>query len=181
MSLKNIFTQDTLNCSLFQLKICALHRRSFQKDRLFTTFLPLFTVDEVCNISNKYRSPENVWTHSYFYTRDFITLLHLEDSLKYISFFTKAIGAFCHWFLEASTLRCTIFIILHKWPYIAPSFSKKISALHCRGPQKHYWFWEWVRYLILQINASFLISQQKTWMESASCFSKWRRHIKCLV
>ena len=35
---------------------CALDHRRFQKGRLFTTFLPNLIENEVCNISNKYRS-----------------------------------------------------------------------------------------------------------------------------
>ena len=35
---------------------CAVDRRRFQKGRIFTTFLPNLTENEVCNISNKYRS-----------------------------------------------------------------------------------------------------------------------------
>ena len=37
----------------FQQKGCALNRRRLQKDRLFTTFLPNLTEDEVCNFSSK--------------------------------------------------------------------------------------------------------------------------------
>ena len=44
--------------SSFQKRL-ALHRRCFQKHPLFTTFLLVFTVDEVCNISNKYQPPNN--------------------------------------------------------------------------------------------------------------------------
>ena len=46
----------------FQQKSCALDRR-FQIDRLFTTFLPNLTEDEVCNISNKYRSRKSLRTY----------------------------------------------------------------------------------------------------------------------
>ena len=81
----------------------SLHRSSFQKCQHFSTFLHIFRVDEMCNISNKYRSARNLLTN-YFYTRDFITLLYYF--IKFITFFPcfpKAIGALCHGFLEAST------------------------------------------------------------------------------
>ena len=42
-------TYNTTQC-------CAVDRRRFQKGRLFTTFLTNLTENEVCNISNKYRS-----------------------------------------------------------------------------------------------------------------------------
>ena len=60
---RNIFTQDTLDPSFISKKVCTLHCTSFQKYPLFTIFLPVFTVDEVCNISNKYRSPKNLPKH----------------------------------------------------------------------------------------------------------------------
>ena len=50
----------------------------------------------MCNISNKNRPPNKLAKYQYFYTRVFISLLHLEDSLKiYLSFFPKGIGSLC--------------------------------------------------------------------------------------
>ena len=43
----------------FQKANCTLHRRRFQKDTLFA-FLLIFTENELCNISNKYRPPSNL-------------------------------------------------------------------------------------------------------------------------
>ena len=63
MNYKHIFTQNTLHCSFIPKKNCALDPRRFQKDWIFTTFLPNFTEDEECNISNKYRSRKNLQTH----------------------------------------------------------------------------------------------------------------------
>ena len=52
--LKNVFTQEKLQAPFIsQKEICTLHCRSVLKHPLFTTFLLVFTVDEVCNISNK--------------------------------------------------------------------------------------------------------------------------------
>ena len=42
---------------------CALDHRRFQKGRLFTTFLPNLIENEVCNISNKYRSCKSLRTY----------------------------------------------------------------------------------------------------------------------
>ena len=56
----------------------ALHHRTFQKHPLFTTFLIIFTVDEVCYTSNKYQPPNNLAKYQYFYTRKFISFLHFE-------------------------------------------------------------------------------------------------------
>ena len=53
-------------------KICALHRRSFQKDRFFTTFY-LFS-QYLCNISNKYDLPK-IYEHINIFTQE--TLLRL--------------------------------------------------------------------------------------------------------
>ena len=64
--------------SSFQ-KTCAIHHRIFQKHPLFITFLVVFTVDEVCNISNKKQPPSNL--AKYQTTRDFISLLHFENKL----------------------------------------------------------------------------------------------------
>ena len=73
----------------FQQKYLGLDRRRFQKDRLFTIFLPNLTEGEVCNISNKDQSRKSLWTYYYFYARDFITFFHFADSLKiHLSFFS---------------------------------------------------------------------------------------------
>ena len=61
-------------------KNCTLHRRCFYKYPLFTTFLIIFTVDEVCYISNKRQPLNNLAKHQYFYTRDFISLRHFEKN-----------------------------------------------------------------------------------------------------
>ena len=63
-------------------KNCTLHRRIFQKRQFFTTFLVFLTVDEVCYISNKNQPfSNNLAKRQYFYTRDFISLLHFERKL----------------------------------------------------------------------------------------------------
>ena len=43
----------------FQKTNCTLHPRRFQKNPLFA-FLLIFTVNKLCNISNKYRIPSNL-------------------------------------------------------------------------------------------------------------------------
>ena len=66
-----IFTQDTLQPSFI---LCALHRRSFLKH-------PLFTVDEVCNISNKYQPLSNLAKSTF------------TQKTLYLSFISKKNGA----------------------------------------------------------------------------------------
>ena len=68
--------------SFISKKLCALGRRMFCKGPLFTTFLVFLTVDEVCYISNKNQPfSNNLAKRQYFYTRDFISLLHFERKL----------------------------------------------------------------------------------------------------
>ena len=65
----------------FQIKIRVLRCRCFQNLPLFTTFLLLFIVDEVCDISSKYQPPNNLAKHQYFYTRGFLLLFHFQNKL----------------------------------------------------------------------------------------------------
>ena len=76
-----IFLHKTPYKPLFHQKICAVHRRCSYKHPLFTIFLIVFTVDEVCYISNKHQPFNNLAKHQYFYTRDFISLRHFEKRL----------------------------------------------------------------------------------------------------
>ena len=75
---QNLFYTNTLHSSFIQKKMCALHRRCFQKYPLFTPFLLVFTVDGVSYILNKYQPLKNLAKHQYFYTGDFILLLHFK-------------------------------------------------------------------------------------------------------
>ena len=52
----------------------------FEAPTFYHLFL-VFTVDEVCYISNKYQPPNNLVKHQYVYTREFIFLLHFEKKL----------------------------------------------------------------------------------------------------
>ena len=40
-------------------------------------------MDEVCNISNENRPPNNLAKYQYFYTRDFISFLHFKKELAF--------------------------------------------------------------------------------------------------
>ena len=51
------------------------------KHPLFIPFLLVLTVDGVCYISYKCQPPNNLAEHQYFYTKDFISLLHFEKQL----------------------------------------------------------------------------------------------------
>ena len=44
----------------------------FRNIHFLPYFWVLFTVDEVCYISNQYQAPNNLAKHQYFYTRDYI-------------------------------------------------------------------------------------------------------------
>ena len=77
-STKNCFYTNTLHPPSFQKRIYDIHPRSFHKHQMFTTFLLVFTVDEMCNISNKYQPPSNLAKYKYFCKRDVISLLHFE-------------------------------------------------------------------------------------------------------
>ena len=68
----------TYTLPLFQKNICCLHRRILYKHLLFMTFLLVFTVDKVCYITNKYQLLNNLGKYQYFYTRNFISLLHFK-------------------------------------------------------------------------------------------------------
>ena len=52
-----------------------------KKIKLSFVDLLVFKVDEVCNISNKYKRPYNLAKYQYFYTKGFISLLHFETKL----------------------------------------------------------------------------------------------------
>ena len=71
-----IFTQETLYPSFIsKKKISALQRKRLSKHPLFTTFLLLLTVSELCNISNKRQLP-NKSAQKVFYTRYLTLFLH---------------------------------------------------------------------------------------------------------
>ena len=72
--------QDTLHPSFISTKNLRTPLQNLLETATFYTFFLVLTLDEVCNILNKYRSPSNLPTHCYFYTQDFITLLHLENT-----------------------------------------------------------------------------------------------------
>ena len=81
------FTQDTLHCSLIASKNSRSLSQKFSERS--TIFFACF--HSGWGVHNKYRSAKNLLTHWYFYIRDFITLLLLEDSLKiHLFFFTKS-------------------------------------------------------------------------------------------
>ena len=71
-----IFTQETLYPSFIsKKKISALQRKRLSKHPLFTTFLLLLKVSELCNISNKRQLP-NKSAQKVFYTRYLTLFLH---------------------------------------------------------------------------------------------------------
>ena len=121
--MKNILQKAPQTVPLVsQQNICAIYRKGSLKDRLFTTVLPDFTVDGVCNISNNYRSPKILRKHWYFYTKEFINLLYFEKRLA----------------LSIANIFWNIQFLPH-----------------------FYYFLQWVRVVIFQINTNFLINKLK--------------------
>ena len=110
-------------------------------------------MDEMCNISNIYRPPGNIPKLSYFYTRHFIYLHHLEknDDIHRKSFLKHPLCTTFSLFWKVSEV-CNILnkcwlpnksvnkIFLnktpytppllqkHKTPYTPPSFEKKMRS-----------------------------------------------------
>ena len=78
---KNNFTQDILHSYFISEKAFAFSIADAFRNIHFFIFLLVFTEDEVCHISNRYQPPNNLAEYQYFYTRDFISLLHFEKIL----------------------------------------------------------------------------------------------------
>ena len=95
--LKKIFTQAAYTPPLSQK-----HLRSPSQNPLETsTFIPFLlvsTVDEVCYIWHKYQPPNNLAKHQYFYTRDFIFLLHFKNNWRSPSQKFFDASTFCYFF-----------------------------------------------------------------------------------
>ena len=109
-------------------------------------FLLVLAVDEMSCISQKYQPPNNLAKHQYFYTRDFISLLHFGKKIgalhrkrfsKHPLFTTFSIflkvSEVCNisskWWLPNKSANK---IFLHKTPYLLPLIQKKLWALHRR-------------------------------------------------
>ena len=70
---------------MFALSIAESFRNIF----FFTTFLLVFKVDKVCNMSNKNQPPNDLAKCLYYYTRDFMSLLHFEIEIALSKSFSK--------------------------------------------------------------------------------------------
>ena len=80
-SAKKIFLHKTTYIPpLFQTKIALSIGESLRNIHLLRVVL-VFTMDEVCYISNKYLIPNNLAKHQYFYVRDLKPFLHLRKKL----------------------------------------------------------------------------------------------------
>ena len=144
---KTNFTQNTFYSSFISKKSCTFHPRSFEKHPLFTTLILVFTVDEVCYISNKYQAPYNLAKRQYFYTKDFISLFHFGSenwrSSSQMFFETSTFFITFSLFLKVSEV-CNISSkcwlpnksvnkrFLRKTPHTPPLFKKKKCAFHRR-------------------------------------------------
>ena len=80
--LKNIFTQDTWHCSFTESKSVHSPSQNLLKTSILTPFLLVFTAVEVCNITNKNRSPGNLAKYQYFYKIDLISFLHFGKNWR---------------------------------------------------------------------------------------------------
>ena len=69
---------------LFQKKVRS-PSQNLLKTFTFHPSLLIFTVVEVCNITNKNQSPSNLAKYQYFYTRDFISFLHFGKDWRFPS------------------------------------------------------------------------------------------------
>ena len=115
---------------------------AFKNIQFFTPFLLVFTVDDVCYISNKYQPPCNLAKHQYFYTRDFISLLHFENALHrmnlWMFFETSTFSLFLKVRFVNTSSKCWLLnkpankIFLHRTPYTPLLFPKRNCALHGR-------------------------------------------------
>ena len=78
---KYFYTRHLTLLLYFTKELALSIAESFKNIHFFSTFLLVFTVDGVCYISNKKQPPNNLAKRQYFYTRDFISLLHFERKL----------------------------------------------------------------------------------------------------
>ena len=78
---KYLYTRQ-LNPFYLKKKNLRSSSQNLLKRPFFTTFIVFLTVDEVCYISNKNQPfSNNLAKRQYFYTREFISLLHFERKL----------------------------------------------------------------------------------------------------
>ena len=91
LTTKIFLHETTFTPPSFQIKVRILHRRCFQNHPLFTTFLLVFTMDELCYISHKYQSP-SIFLHKKIYIpppfRKKIGALHRNQISKHTLFTT---------------------------------------------------------------------------------------------
>ena len=74
------YTKNLASLLHFKKKFVLFATHVFRNIRFFTTFLTVFSTDELCNISSKCRPPVNI-SKQYFYTTDSISLFHFEIPL----------------------------------------------------------------------------------------------------
>ena len=67
---------------LFHRKNCALHSGNLLKTSTFYHIFSSFDIVWGCYISYKYEPPNNLEKYQYFYTRDFVSLLHFEKNWR---------------------------------------------------------------------------------------------------
>ena len=138
------------------------------------------TVNKVCYIWNKYQLPGNLVKHQYFYTRNFVSLLHFKKNwrspsqtfLQHLLFTTFSLILTVsevfnisnkYWLPNKSSNK----LFLHKKPntslhtikYFALSIPNAFRNIHLLTD--FYCFSKWPRCAIFQINANLPVIYQK--------------------
>ena len=140
---KHFYTRHLTLLLYFTKELALSIAESFKNIHFFSTFLLVFTVDGVCYISNKKQPPNNLAKRQYFYTRDFISLLHFERKLvlfiakpfrKHPLFTTfplfLTVHHICNIQINTNFFINWLKIFLHKTPLALPSIQERNSALH---------------------------------------------------
>ena len=144
---KYLYTRQLNPFYLKKKKNLRSSSQNLLKRPFFTTFIVFLTVDEVCYISNKNQPfSNNLAKRQYFYTREFISLLHFEKKIGALhrkSFSKHPLFTTFSLFLKMSDV-CNISskcrlpnksakkLFLHKTPYTPCLFQTKFCALHRR-------------------------------------------------
>ena len=146
---------------------CTLRPRIFQKHPLFITCLLVFTVDELCNVSNKSQPPSNLAKYQYFYKRELITLLYFENfrNTSFYHIFTT-VSEVCnipnkYWLpnkWDKIFYTKHLILLLHSNKKFVLSIAQVFKNTHFL-PHVNY-FSQWMRCAIFQIKTNLLVIYQ---------------------
>ena len=156
MSKTSIFLHERLYISTSsRKKLCALHCKSFSKQPLFTSFSLILKVREVCNISSKCwlpnKSADKIFSHKTSYTSPLFQInilcyisykCQLPNNLaKHQYFYIRDFLSLLHFEKKNSRPRLQKFFETSTFYHFFTTFKK------------------WVRFVIFQVTADFLINQ----------------------